>query len=166
MNEIALAEALRERLTEIVELMQLPTDAGNDALKAPRIVNGFIEPKRSRGNKEDDPDFPYIVVRPPMGRTDAPPDNATTVQMNLIVGCHSEAFDGYEYCLHVMSEVRRGLMQQQTLNPGAIGSVFRLEYPFEWELPDDQPWPQFIMLVKTRWTIATPIENPDPEVFE
>jgi hypothetical protein len=164
MNEIFLCQSLRDRLTAIVEQMQLPTDTDANTLKAPRVVSGFLEPKRSRGSKEDEPDFPYIIVRPPNGQTTA--DQTSTAQVNLIIGCHSDEFDGYEYCLHVMSEVRRGLMTQPNLNPDAIGSVFRMEYPFEWELPDDQPWPEFLMLVKTRWTIATPIEIPDPEVFE
>lgn len=164
MNEIALCDVLRQRLTTIVEQMQLPTDTDANTLKAPRIVNGYLEPKRSRGPKETEPDFPYIIVRPPNGNTQQ--DHTSTVQVNLIIGCHSEEFDGYEYCLHVLSEVRRGLMEQPNLNPGAIGSVFRMEYPFEWEMPDDQPWPEFLILVKTRWTIATPLENPDPEVFE
>lgn len=162
MNEIALCEALRTRLSEIVPLMQMPTDAKDETLKAPRIVNGYLEPKRSRGPKEEEPDFPYVIVRPPKGSTD--PQGMTTVNVNILIGCYSEEFDGYEYCLHVLSEIRRGLMERPNLTPHKLGSVFRMEYPFDWDMPDDQPWPEFIIMAKTRWTIATPQQISDDEV--
>jgi hypothetical protein len=156
MNEIYLTELLRKRIEEAVLNMQLPTDADGNTLKAPQVVNGFLPPKRSRGSKDEFPDFPYVIVRPMKGRTGN--DRMTTVDVKLLIGAYTEEFDGYEYCLHIMSVIRLSLMQNKTLRTDGGNSAFRLELPFDWEAPDDQPWPEWIMAVMTRWTIATPQE--------
>lgn len=150
MQEMELCRDLRARLADVTQHLQLEADSNLIEYKAPRIVDGFLPPARSRGPKEEEPEFPFIIVRPSAGQTNA--SRATTATVKIMVGCYDEDYDGHQYALLVLAAIRRGLMEQPT-----VGSVFRLEMPFEWELPDDQPWPQWQLEITTRWTIATPL---------
>lgn len=153
MIEVELARAIRERSAEIVNLLRFPTDRPGEDYRAPMVVNGFLPPKRSKSNSE----FPFIIVRPSAGVTGN--DGYTRVTVKFIIGCYSEDFDGHEYGLIVLNELRTGFMQYPTLE-----SRYRMELPFEWQLYDDQPYPEWMLEATTQWTIPTPQETPDEGV--
>jgi hypothetical protein len=153
MGEIDLARAIRERLLQVLAELRMPSDRPNLPPRAPTVVNGFLPPKRSKS----DSDFPFVVVRPSSGTTGN--DGLTRVRVKLIIGCYSEDFDGHEYGLIVLERLRIGFMELPTLE-----NRYRMEMPMEWELYDDQPYPEWMLEVRTEWSIATPLEIPDSGV--
>lgn len=153
MVENELTKAIRDRATEILSLLVFPTDSPNDEQRAPTVINGFLPPKRSK----DDPDFPFVIVRPGEGTTGS--DGMSRVTVKMLIGCFSEDFDGHEYGLIVLAQLRTGFMQHPTLE-----SRFRMELPFNWKLYDDQPYPEWMIEITTQWTIPTPQEIPDEGV--
>ncbi|MBE0470510.1 MAG: hypothetical protein IBX55_13510 [Methyloprofundus sp.] len=153
MIETELTRAIRERLETIVENLRLKSDKKDQPDRPPTVVNGYLAPKRS--NQQSD--FPYLIVRPGQGTTGS--DGFTRVTVKLLVGCFSEEFDGFEYGLQVLSLIRKGLMESPTLE-----KRYRMELPFDWELFDDQPYPEWVLEATTQWTIATPLEIPDEGV--
>lgn len=154
MQEIDLCTSIRTRIESVTASLLLQTDHGEDALKAPQVVNGYLPPKRSN----DIPDFPYIIVRPSNGRTDN--QSSSVCEVKILIGCFSEEYDGYEYAIQVMDRIRLSFMQSPTLD-----KKFRFEFPFDFTLFDDQPYPEWMLECTTRWTIATPQELPDEGVI-
>lgn len=144
MIENKLSEALRDVIAEAVKDYVLPTKTG--AGRAPNIVNGYLPPKRS--TLADD--FPFVLVRPDQGASER---GQTEVTVSIIIGCYSEEFDGYEYCLNVMTRIRNALamMESQTLD-----RKYQLQWPITWENPTDQPYPQWQIDMTTKWIFNTP----------
>lgn len=152
MIEVELAKALRKKLEEILAEFRMPTDQPNFPDRAPKIINGYLPPKRTSA----DPDFPFVIVRPKSGRT--PDESSSRVAVNLIIGCYSEEFDGHEYALNVMTRIRTGLLE---MTHYTLDNRYRLEFPLSWELFDDQPYPQWQLEMTTEWTVATPQDMGD-----
>lgn len=146
MNVTELSRRIRARLTEIVSNLQLESEDPNDAIKPPRIVNGYLPPKGVNTGG----DFPYVIVRPSTGRTGD--DGMSTVEVKLLIGCYSEDYDGFEYALLVLDTIQHALLASPTLPD----SPFRMELPIDWDMNDDQPWPEWVLEATTRWTVATP----------
>lgn len=153
MTEIELTRAIREKLELIVANLRLKSDKVDQPDRPPTVINGFLAPKRS--NQQSD--FPYLIVRPNQGITGN--DGFTHVTVKLLIGCFSEEFDGFEYGLQVLNIIRLGLMENLTLE-----NRFRMELPFDWQLFDDQPYPEWVLEATTQWTIPTPQQIPDEGV--
>lgn len=163
MNEVQLCDALRERVKDITKNMQLEfdnSDSTTKAYKQPQVIDGYLPPKRSTRNAENEevPDYPFIIIRPTDGRT--PTNEASQVTVSLLIGCFSEDYDGYKACLLVLAAIRTALMAQPTLD-----QRFRMEMPFEWQQPEDQPYPEFMLQITTRWTVPTPQDIEQNEVI-
>lgn len=140
----ALLDALRERLAQALEHLKLPTDVDGEAPRAPDIHDGYLPPKRSRGQKRGD--FPYVIVRP-LGGVDSA-HNEAKPRVRLVIGTCSQQPDGYRDWLAVLERLRGDLLR----NPN-IGGRFRLEHPFTWDLPEDQLEPQFIGVVELNFAM-------------
>ena len=144
MIENKLSEALRKFIGEDLKDYVLPVKTGE--ARTPYIVNGYLPPKRSTASD----DFPFVLVRPDHGTSDM---GQTEVTVSIIIGCYSEDYDGYEYCLNIMTRIRQALatMENQTLD-----ERYQLQWPITWENPTDQPWPQWQLEMTTKWVFNTP----------
>lgn len=151
-QEIDLCRALRSRIAEVVSDLRLPTDSNDDALRAPQVVNGYLPPKR----QNDEPDYPFVIVRPGKGSTTR--RDMSAAEVKLLIGCYSEEFDGFEECLMVMSHLRTSFMERPILE-----KRWQFELPFEWTNFDDQPWPQWNIECTCRWSLYTPQDTQDLE---
>lgn len=152
MTPLLLIDTLVETLTGVVRNYALETGTGA-ADRAPQVVAGWLPPKT---NDDDDPDFPYVIARLVAG-TDT--EEQGTVRVRLLVGTHSEDADGWRDALNVVERIRQALMTQRT-----IDDRYRLQMPLEWEMPDDQPYPQFVAQMTTIWTMYRPVELPGTEL--
>ena len=152
--EIELARAIRERASFLLKDLLLETDVPGEAPRSPTIVNGYLPPKRAKDGSE----VPFVIVRPNAGKTDT--TGFTRVTVKLIIVAYSEAFDGHEYAMLVLQRLRIGLMEQPTLD-----QRYRMELPFTWDLFDDQPYPNWQLVITTEWTVPTPQEIPDEGVY-
>lgn len=147
-----LTKALRELCAEAVKDFRLPTKGG-ETLRAPRIVNGFLPPKRS-GNGELD-DFPFVLVRPEAGTTER---GADEIRVNIIVGCYSEEYDGFEYGVNVMERIKEKIC---TLPAETLAQRYQMRYPVKWNMVPEQPWPQWQIDIETIWVFNSPLNSDD-----
>jgi hypothetical protein len=158
----ALLDALRERLGDCLQHMKLPTDVEGEAARAPDIVDGFLPPKRGKGQARGD--FPFVVVRP-LGGEDAAHNDAS-VRVRLVIGicrrCPADAVadDAYRDWMAIKERIRTDLLAAPV-----VGGRFRFEYPFAWDLPEDQPSPQVLGTVELNFAVHGVIDNTWGEVF-
>lgn len=145
-----LTKALRELCKQAVAEFRLPTKDGK-TLRAPRIVNGFLPPKRS-GNGELD-DFPFVLVRPEAGTSER---GSEEIHVNIIVGCYSEEYDGYEYGVNVMERIKEKIY---TLPAETLAERYQMRYPLKWNMVPEQPWPQWQLDMETIWVFNSPLNS-------
>lgn len=144
MVENELAKALRDFIAEAVKEYRLPVKNGEP--RAPVVVNGFLPPKRS--GAEDD--FPFVLVRLEKGETDREGAKCTAA---IIIGCYTTEFDGHEYCVNVMERIKQALCEMPY---GTLAEKYLLQYPIKWEMPDEQPYPQWQIGMETEWGYRAP----------
>lgn len=149
MVELELTKALRVFLEKVVCNFRLQTKAG-DELKPPQIVNGFLPPK---GTSEEE-DFPFVIVRPAASSVDR---DCEQIKISLLVGCYSEEYDGYEYCLNIISRIKQEIFKLPALT---LAGKYQVNFPFSWSLEDKDSWPFWFVEVETNWIFRSP-ENED-----
>lgn len=145
--ESELCFEVRKRLQEILENLILDTELDGKLIgrRPCRVYNGFLPPTKQTPDSE----VPFVIVRPTKGSTDT--GGHTVVDVNLIVVTYSKEFDGHENGLQVLHRVRQGLLEKPTLD-----SRYRMAQNMSWELIDQQPYPNWHILIKTQWYIPTP----------
>lgn len=144
MIENHLTEELEVFISEAVADFRLPVKNGE--MRAPKVIDGYLPPKRSGA----DDDFPFIVVRSESGVCEG---GKTTVTVAFIIGCYTEEVDGYRYCLNVMSRIKNALTM---LPNGTLANKYQLEFPIEWSLVPEQPYPYWQLDMMTKWVYNTP----------
>lgn len=145
-----LTKALRELCELAVKDFRLPTKDGK-TLRAPQIVNGFLPPKRST----DLDDFPFVLVRPEQCTTDR---ESEEVRVNIIVGCYSEEYDGFEYGVNVVERIKEKIC---TLPAETLAKRYQMRYPIKWTMVPEQPWPQWQIDMETIWIFNSPRNTDD-----
>lgn len=145
-----LTKALRELCEQAVKDFRLPTKDGK-TLRAPQIVNGFLPPKRST----DIDDFPFVLVRPEQCTTDR---ESEEVRVNIIVGCYSEEYDGFEYGVNVVERIKEKIC---TLPAETLAQRYQMRYPIKWTMFPEQPWPQWQIDMETIWIFNSPRNTDD-----
>ena len=145
-----LTKALRELCEQAVKDFRLPTKDGK-TLRAPQIVNGFLPPKRST----DLDDFPFVLVRPEQCTTDR---ESEEVRVNIIVGCYSEEYDGFEYGVNVVERIKEKIC---TLPAETLAKRYQMRYPIKWTMGPEQPWPQWQIDMETIWIFNSPRNTDD-----
>lgn len=144
MVETELLREIVKFVAETVAEMRLPVKGGEP--RAPQVFGGYLPPKRS--GKDDD--FPFVIVRPVKGAI----DDASTATVNLIIGCYDEDPAGYEHCLNVLARLRTAFCAR-----GVLASRYTLQRPITWECAEEQPYPQWLLLMTTEWVYRAPVEE-------
>lgn len=141
-----LTRALRGYLAKVLGDFRLPAESGEH--RPPRIVNGYLPPKRSGMND----DFPFVIVRPESGKIES---DETNITVSIVIGCYTNetSLDGHEHCLNVASRICNALtmLPNQTLD-----KRFILGFPISWVIPDEQGLTYWQLDMKTQWTTKTP----------
>lgn len=143
---ILLCEAIRERLREALQHMRLETDHADAPHRAPQIIDGYLPPKRA----SDEPENPFVIVRPSTGKIE---QDQNSPKITLIVGTYSEEYDGHTYALLVFERLLQSLQERPVL-----ANRYRLEYPIDWRLYDDQPYPFWQMDATLEFTIPVTVQ--------
>lgn len=144
MNENDLTEKLRDFLATVVADYRLPVKNGEP--RSPTVLNGYLPPKRSGQND----DYPFVLVRPDSGQSE---EEQTDVNVSIIIGCYTEEFDGYEYCLNIMQRIRTALC---SLPNGILADKYVLDFPLKWENYPEQPYPLWQLDMDTKWAFNSP----------
>lgn len=143
----ALHEAIKARLEPLVaSYCLLSTKTGGN--RAPLVFDGWVPPKVTA-----DQQFPFVIVRPRTG-TDTPQEaeQRATANIEIIVGTYSDTDDGWLDVLDLIQAIRQDLDEAPTIN----GAPFEQTGPLTWEVPEEQPRPQWLGRVSTVWTIPRP----------
>ena len=148
MTPLMLQDALCDFLKEVVGSYLLSTN--KSITKAPQIVPSYLPLKGST----DTADFPFVIVRV-MSQEDTQGESKLVVK--LIVGVHAEDIaKGPGDLMNVIERIRQALFKKRV-----IDKRFRVEYPFAWDAPDEQPYPEWLAVITTNWTMPRPIEEVD-----
>lgn len=134
-----LATYLKEELKEF-------TLETKDGRKTPKIIEYFFETKR----RENESDFPCVIIRPYNGKMSSQSD----IKINLICGVYSQDVDGIKDLVALMERVMKAVMSNYDISP-----KFKFELPLEWEISDDQPYPQWLGQITTNWNIPMVLQN-------
>lgn len=143
---IGLCKVIREKIKESIKSLILETDNYGSKHRAPKLVNGWLPPKRT----DDEPEFPFVIVRPKTGKINN--DGFLRVQVRVAVGTYSEEFDGHEYAMIAFQRIVQALNEQPTLD-----DRYTLEYPLTWELFDEQPYPFWQIVGTLEYIIPVPV---------
>lgn len=139
---ISLIDAVRDFCEEVTKQYFLETNKNHN--KEPQVVTGYLPTKKST----DKPDFPYVIVRFMEGND----SQDSTVNLKIIVGTYDEEDDsnGWRDVLNILQRIRTELFKRQ-----ALANKYRVELPFKYLLPEDQPYPEWIGWIETKWIIPS-----------
>lgn len=166
MSPVDLIDAICEFLTLTVKDLQLKTQSGDE--RPPQIVAGYLPPKNPKKPELQEDDFPFVIVRlisledvsEKGGGTDR---NYAQAVVKLVIGAYShDAQDGWRDVANIATRVWIDLFKKRV-----IAKKYRVEYPCRFEMPEEQPYPQWIGEMTTNWIIARPLEEIyDKEVIQ
>lgn len=143
MTPVVLVDTLIDFIKGVVEDFDLGSNVAGVA-KAPQVIGGYLNEKKP-GLQQHPPDFPYVIVRYLEDTDEAEQD---TAQVRIIAGTYSEDAQGWRDCLNVVTRIKEALLKQRF-----IGGPFKIEYPLKTELPEEQPYPEWVAMLTLTVTI-------------
>jgi hypothetical protein len=158
MSPVDLIDAICEFLTLTVKDLQLKTQSGDE--RPPQIVAGYLPPKNPKKPELQEDDFPFVIARlisledvsEKGGGTGR--DYAQAV-VRLVIGTYShDAQDGWRDVANTATRIWIDLFKKRV-----IAKKYRIEYPCLFEMPEEQPYPQWIGEMTTRWVVPRPLEE-------
>lgn len=147
MTIAGLHQALKTRLAVVASGFLLEAKTGR---RAPSVLDGWLPPKQD----SDVENFPFLIVRPRSGAdsVQGAEENATaTVQ--VIVGTLSDTDGGWLDVLLLIDAIRADLCAE----PSISGTAYEQIGPMTWDIPEQQPRPQWFGTVTTIWQIPRPV---------
>jgi len=142
-----LHEALKARMAAIVAGFDgLSTKTGK---RAPSIIDGWLPPKAG----SDAEDYPFILVRPSSGLdTEESAEQHAEAKFKIIIGTYSDTDDGWIDLMLIVDAIRFDLGAAPVLQ----GTGFEQVGPLTWEIPEEQPRPEWLATVTTNWILPRP----------
>jgi hypothetical protein len=145
MTPIILVDELIEFIKPVVANFELQTNVKDAPKKAPQVVGGFLNEKKP-GDKQDPPDFPWVIVRY-LDDDDTVDDN--TAKVRIIAGTYSQdAQDGWRDALNVITRIKQALLKEKF-----FGRAFIVEKPIKTEQPEEQPYPEWVAMMTVTVTM-------------
>ena len=145
---VDLVDTLANFIDNVVKDYRLPVSSiGIQNTKAPQVVKYFLPPKRSN----DTPDFPFIIIRPINGIDDL---NESTLKMRIIIGAYAEDAQGIINAINIMERIRLKLYEC-----GVLDNRYRLEKPCHYDIPEEQPHPEYFTSLEVKFNMYTPYED-------
>lgn len=149
MTPIMLVDRLVEFIKPVVAEYVLPSNV-HGVSKAPQVLAGYL-PEKKPGPGQDPPDFPYVIVR---YLEDDDTDDNDVAKVKIIAGTYSDdTQDGWRDVLNVITKIKTALLKQRFFGP------FKLEKPVKTELPEDQPYPEWVAFLNLSNIIIPQIQE-------
>jgi len=144
MTPVLLVDEIKSFIEEVVKNYWLETN--KDTNKAPQVVTGYLPPKKST----PDPDYPFVIVRLVEGSDS---QDGATVTVKIIVGTYSEDVqNGWRDVASIIQRIWTELFKKRI-----IAQKYRVEYPMKFEMSEEQPFPEWVGIMTTTWTVAHPV---------
>jgi len=135
MTPIMLVDDLIDFLKPVVANYELDSNV-KGVRKPPQVLGGFLPDKRPTQQQET-PDFPWVIVRY-IEDDDTEESNMATVK--IMAGTYSEdPQNGWRDALNVITRIKQELLKHPT-----VKERFRIEKPIKTELPEEQPYPEWV----------------------
>ena len=137
---------LKERIEAVAAGYPLfPTKSGE---RAPTVIDGWLPPRESEVDQ-----FPFMILRPKSGNdsAQAADENAVAV-FDIIVGTYSDDDDGWLDVAILIDAIRADIGAA----PAIVGTAYEHVGPLAWQIPEQQPRPQWFGTVTTVWQIPRP----------
>lgn len=155
MTKDQLMQSLIKRIENATKDMQIPVEtpisypeeglAPPVVYRAPRVYYNDTPPKTLSPE-----DFPYVIVR--LWKAQVDQTGRSVVDVKLIIGAYSEEVDGHRYAVLIGEVIERSLMEHPTLDV-----MFNLIHPLDWVNLETQAFPQYAIVLNTRWLIPAPV---------
>ena len=146
MTPLILVDKLIEFITLVVVNFELESNIPG-IKKAPQVISGYLKEKKPK-EKQTVPDFPYVIVR---YLKDTNAEEGATAIIRVIAGTYSEdEQSGWRDCMNVITRIKEALLKQRF-----IGGPFKIEYPIKTELPEEQPYPEWVAFLTLNVTIPS-----------
>lgn len=113
-------------------------------------LNVYPQSLPIKKSRDDDEHFPYCIVRVTDGKTQDEIGPASCSVL-IVFGLYDESSDnqGYRDILHTLRALETHLFRKRI-----IADRFRIEYPFDWSVYDDEDMaPFYFGGVQTNWTL-------------
>lgn len=152
---LLMLDSLREWLEAITQEMRYQVKAPQGQqpeMRAPVIFDGYMPPK-DRNQPVDE--YPFVMPRCTGWRSEEDGKKADVI---IYVGTHLQQGDGYRDALQLLERINTQLRKTPV-----IANKYRVELPITAEVPDEQPYPEWIGLLRCSVTIPEQIELPDEE---
>jgi len=144
MTPIILIDQLVLFIQSVVSEFDLETNVPG-VRKQPQVVAGYLREKKT-AQKQEVPDFPHVVVRF-LEDTDALESN--TAHVRIIAGTYSQdEQNGWRDAMNVITRIKQALIKQRI-----IGNIFIMEKPIKTDLPEEQPFPEWVAMMTVNFTI-------------
>jgi hypothetical protein len=146
MTPIVLVDELVKFIESVVDEFELQSNVSG-VKKSPQVVPGWLKEKKPN-QQQDPPDFPYVIVR---YIEDNDTGNGNLATVRIIAGTYSEDVqDGWRDCMNVLTRIKVALLKQPI-----VGKVFRVEHLIKTELPEEQPFPEWVAFMTLNVTMPS-----------
>lgn len=149
MTPIVLVDRLVEFIKPVVAEFELDSNIVG-IKKSPQVISGYLQEKKPN-QKQDPPDFPYVIVR---YLTDTDEQEEDKASIKIIAGTYSEdTQDGWRDPMNVITKIKEALMKQRFFG------AFKIEYPVKTDLPEEQPYPEWVAILNLTVTMPHMVEE-------
>lgn len=149
MTPIILVDKLVEFIKTVVVEFELDSNVVG-IKKSPQVISGYLQEKKPN-QKQDPPDFPYVIVRY-LTDTDTMEDNQVSIK--IIAGTYSDDTQGgWRDPMNVITKIKGSLVKQRFFG------AFKIEYPVKTELPEEQPYPEWVAILNLTVTMPHVVEE-------
>ena len=156
MSSLLLVDALVAELQSILKDYRSSPDPDS---RTPRVFAGWVPLQEYVLNADYGPsleDFPCVVVRPISGIVQG---RSALLTVRIYCGAYDDDIDqAWRSSLAISQRIWQHLLAMPTL-----GKVFRMERTPKWNMEEEQPWPQCLVMLETQWSQALPHPNYYPE---
>lgn len=144
----ALHGALKARVQAIASAYWGLATKTEGVTRAPIVVDGWLPPKDVDSDR-----FPFLILRQKSGQDSAPgADESSTAAIEIVVGTYSDTDDGWLDVLLLVDAIRLDLAAEPVIADTAFFHVG----PLGWQIPEQQPRPQWFGVITTNWNIPRP----------
>lgn len=155
MTPIQLMQRLADRIRAVVKDYALQDSEGDHLLRTPSVWLQEL-PEKLYEDTVDAADYPFVLLM--MGGGSLTEQDAAC-EVAIMVAGHEDAADRQGWL--IPAEMTWRILTDLASNP-AIGP-FKLRFPVSWELPREQPDPQWFGLIRLSWELPVPVQDSDLE---
>lgn len=151
---INLVESIAKRIENIVGLYRYAESDNQKAHRAPRVFRQYLLEKKY-DDQPDYADYPLVCVS--LGELETQFDARPIAQVLITCGAYDDGAEnqGWQLPTEIAYRIMVDLQQNPVIGPFSMGFPLTLGYP------EEQPKPQWLAFVYTRWSLPE-IERTTP----